>query len=102
MGKGFIISDDPSVYVAGHGACVPTIFAALDLLVNLHILPNKLLSGFIYFPLLGSQLLHPYMRWGRCPPLVPSLRLPTRVVSSTEMLSMCPSGVPAMKHSRKG
>ena len=52
----------------GHGACVPTISAALDLLVDLHVLPNKLLSGFVYFPLSGSQLLHPYVRWGRCSP----------------------------------
>ena len=66
--KGFIIGDDPSVYVTGHGACVPTISAAFDLLIDLHVLPNKLLSDFVYFPLSGSQLLHPYMRWGRCPP----------------------------------
>ena len=49
--KGFTIGDDPLVYVTGHGACVPTISTALDLLVDLHVLPNKLLSGFVYFPL---------------------------------------------------
>ena len=67
--KGFIVDNDPSVYVVGHGACVPTISAAPDLLIDLHILLNKLLKGFIYFPLLGSQLLHPYVRWGHYPPL---------------------------------
>ena len=67
--KGFIVGDDPSIYVTGHSACVPTISVAFDLLIDLHVLPNKLLSGFIYLPLLGSQLLHPYMRWGRCSPL---------------------------------
>ena len=65
--KGFIIGDDPSVHITGHGTCVPAISAASDLLVDLLILPNKLLSGFVYFPLLGSQLLHPYMRCGCCP-----------------------------------
>ena len=68
VGKGFIIGDDPSVYVTGHGACVPAISVAFDLLIDLHVLLNKLLSGFVYLPLLGSQLLHPYVRWGRCPP----------------------------------
>ena len=69
MRKGFIIGDDPSVHITGHGACVPTVSVALDLPIDLRVLPNKLLSGFIYLPLLGSQLLHPYVRWGRCPPL---------------------------------
>ena len=68
MRKGFTAGDDPSFYVAGNDTCVPTISAALDLLVDLHVLPNKLLSSFVYFPLLGSQLLHPYVRWGRCSP----------------------------------
>ena len=66
--KGFTVGDDPSVYVVGHGACVPTISAVLDLLVDLHVLPNKLLSGFVYFPLSGSQLLHPLREVG---PLLP-------------------------------
>ena len=52
--KGFIVSDDPSVYVTDHGACVPTISVAFDLLIDLHVLPNKLLSSFIYFPLSDS------------------------------------------------
>ena len=66
--KGFIVGDDPSVYVTGHGACAPTVSVAFDLLIDLRVLLNKLLFGFIYLPLLGSQLLHPYMRWGCCPP----------------------------------
>ena len=68
VGKGFIVGDDPSVHVVGHGACVPSISTAPDLLVDLLVLPNKLLFGFVYFPLLGFQLLHPYVRWGRCSP----------------------------------
>ena len=66
--KGFIVGDDPSVYVTGHGVCAPTVSAAFDLPIDLRVFPNKLLSGFVYLPLLGSQLLHPYMRWGHCPP----------------------------------
>ena len=66
--KGFIIDNDPSVYVTGHGPCAPTVSTAFDLLIDLHVLPNKLLSGFVYFPLPGSQLLHPYVRRGRYPP----------------------------------
>ena len=45
--KGFIIGDDPSVYVAGHGTCVPTISAAFDLSIHQRVLPNKLLSGLV-------------------------------------------------------
>ena len=52
--KGFIIGDDPSVYVTGHGACAPTISAAFDLPIDLRLFPHKLLSGFIDLPLLGS------------------------------------------------
>ena len=102
VGKGLIVGDDPSVHVTGHGACAPTVSAAFDLSIDLHVLPNKLLFGFIYLPLSGSQLLHPYVRWGHCPPLVPVPRLPAGVASSVEMLSTCPSGVPTMKHSWEG
>ena len=66
--KGFIVGNDPSVYVMGHGTCAPTVSMAFDLLIDLRVLPNKLLSSFVYLPLLGSQLLHPYVRWGHCPP----------------------------------
>ena len=100
MRKGFTVGDDSSVYVASHSACVPTISAALDLLVDLFVLPNKLLSGLIYFPFLGSQPLHPYVRWGRCSPFGSIAN--ARVTSSSEALSTCPSEVSAMKHSREG
>ena len=64
--KGFIIGDDPSVYITGHGACAPTVSTVFDLLIDLRVFPHKLLSSFIDLPLLDSQLLHPYTRWGRC------------------------------------
>ena len=66
--KGSIIGDDPLVYVTVHGTCVPTVSAAFDFPIDLHVFPNKMLSGFVDLPLLGSQLLHPYARWGRCMP----------------------------------
>ena len=68
MRKGFTIGDDPSVHVTGHGACAPTVSVVFDLPIDLRVLPNKLLSGFVYLPLSGSQLLHPYVWWGHCPP----------------------------------
>ena len=51
--KGFIIGDDPSVYVTGFGACAPTVSVAFDLSIDQCIFPNKLLSGFIDLSLLG-------------------------------------------------
>ena len=51
--KGFIFGDDPSVYVAGHDACVPTVSAVFNLLINQRVFLNKLLSSFIDLPLLG-------------------------------------------------
>jgi hypothetical protein len=56
------------VYVTGHGACAPTVAATFDLLIDPRVLPNKLLFGFVCLLLLSSQLLHPYVRWGCCPP----------------------------------
>ena len=102
MRKGFTIGDDPSVHITGHGTCVPAISTTSDLLVDLLVLLNKLLSGFVYFSLSDSQLLHPYVRWGRCPPFGCTVRLPAGVVSSVETLSTCPLEVSAMKHSREG
>ena len=52
--KGFIIDDDPSVYITGHGACAPTLFTAFDLPIDLHVFPHKLDSGFLDLLLLGS------------------------------------------------
>ena len=46
--KGFIVGDDPSVHVAGYGACV-----AFDLPIHQRVFPNKLLSGLIDLPFLG-------------------------------------------------
>ena len=66
--KGFIISDDPSIHITGHGTCAPTVSAAFDLPIDLRVFLNKLLPNFVYLSLLGSQLLHPYVRWGHCSP----------------------------------
>ena len=33
--EGFIILDDPSVYVAGHGVCAPTVSMVLNILIKL-------------------------------------------------------------------
>ena len=51
--KGFIVDNDPSVYVIGHGACVPTISVAFDLPIDQRVFLNKLLSGFVDLPLSG-------------------------------------------------
>ena len=66
--KGFIIGDDPSVHIAGHGACAPTVSAVLDLPIELRAFLHKLESCFLDLPLSGFQLLHPHARWGRCLP----------------------------------
>ena len=52
--KGFIIGNDPSVHIMGHGACAPTVSMAFDLSIDLRVLLNKLLSGFVYLLLFGS------------------------------------------------
>ena len=51
--KGFIIGDNPLVYVMGHGVCAPTVSVVFDLLIDLRVFPNKLLSGFVDLPLSG-------------------------------------------------
>ena len=40
--KGFIIGDDPPVYIAGHGACTPTVSTVFDLPIELHAFLLKL------------------------------------------------------------
>jgi len=65
--KGFIIDDDPLVYIVGHGARAPTVSAALDLSIELRAFLHKLESCFLDL-LLGFQLLHPQARWGHCLP----------------------------------
>ena len=52
--KGFIVGDDPSVYVTGHGMCAPTVSAAFDLPIDLRVFLYKCESGLIDLPLLGS------------------------------------------------
>jgi len=52
--KAFIVGDDPSVHIMGHGACAPTISTVFDLSIDLRALPHKLDSGFLDLPLLGS------------------------------------------------
>ena len=52
--KGFIIDDDPSVHVMGHGACAPTVSVAFNLPIDLRVFPHKRESGFIDLPLSGS------------------------------------------------
>ena len=66
--KGFIVGNDPSVYIMGRGACAPTVSTAFDLPINLRVFPHKMESGFIDLLLSSSQLLHPHARWGRCLP----------------------------------
>ena len=55
----FIIIDDPSVHVAGHGVCTPTISMALDLLFELHKFLLELESCFLELLVSGLQLLYP-------------------------------------------
>jgi len=45
--EGPIVSEDPLVYITSRGACVPTVSVMLDFLIDLMVLPNKLLSGVI-------------------------------------------------------
>ena len=45
--EGPIIGEDPLVHIIGRGACVPTVSATLDFLIDLSVLPDKLLSGVI-------------------------------------------------------
>ena len=52
--KGSIIGDDPSVYIMGHGACTPTVSAALDLPIEPRAFLHKLDTGFLNLSLLGS------------------------------------------------
>jgi len=45
--EGFIICDDPSVHITGHGACAPTVSMALDLSIEFSALLLKLESRFL-------------------------------------------------------
>ena len=52
--KGFIIGDDPLVYIVGHGTCAPTVSVAFDLSIDFRTFPHNLDSSFLDLPLLGS------------------------------------------------
>ena len=67
--EGFIIGDDPLVYIAGHGACTPTVSVALDLSIELRVFLLELETRFLELLLLGFQLLHPHAWQGYCLPL---------------------------------
>jgi hypothetical protein len=67
--EGFIIGDDPSVHVAGHGAGAPTISAALDVLIELRAFLLELESCLLDVSVSGFQLLHRHAWRGRCLPL---------------------------------
>ena len=97
--EGFTIGDDPLVYIAGHGACTPTVSMAFDLPIMLHTFLLGLKSRFLDLLVSGFQLLHPHARWVHYLPLSLMAKVVRRVASSSEMLSTCPSGVPVMKHS---
>ena len=57
--EGFVVLDDPLVHVAGHGACTPTIFTALDLSLELHVFLLELESCFFELLVPRPQLLYP-------------------------------------------
>ena len=42
-----IIGEDPPMHITGQGACVPTVSTMLDLLLDVSVLPDKLLPGII-------------------------------------------------------
>ena len=45
--EGFVILDDPSIHVAGHGVRRPTIYVALDLSLELRVFLLELESCFL-------------------------------------------------------
>ena len=57
--KGPIFSEDPLMYGAGRGTRAPSIFAAFNLAIDVHVLPDEPLPGLIDLFLTGPQLLHP-------------------------------------------
>jgi len=42
-----IIGEDPPMHITGRGACVPTVSATLDLLLDVSVFPDELLPGAI-------------------------------------------------------
>ena len=57
--EGFIIGDDPPVYIIGHAACAPTISVAFDLPIELRAFLLELESCFLELLVPGLQLLYP-------------------------------------------
>ena len=51
--EGFIIGNDPSVHVMGHGACAPAVSVALDFLIELRSFLLELESRFLEFLVSG-------------------------------------------------
>ena len=64
--EGFVIGDDPSVHIMGHGACASTVFVVLDLPIELHAFLLEVESCFLDLSVLSFQLLHLHARWGHC------------------------------------
>ena len=56
--EGFVILDDPSVHITGHGTCTPTVSMALDLSLKLCSFLLELESCFLELLVLGLQLLY--------------------------------------------
>ena len=100
--EGFVVLDDPLVHVTGHDTCTSTVSMALDLLLELRAFLLELESCFFELLVPRPQLLYPQARWAPAYPLTSSLRPSIGVAPPSWMLSMYPSGVPAMKHSREG
>ena len=51
--EGFVILDDPSVHITGHGVRMPTVFMALDLSFELHAFLLELESCILKLLVLG-------------------------------------------------
>ena len=62
MWEGFVVLDDPSIHVLGHGTCTPTVSVALDLSLELRAFLLELESCFVKLLVLGLQLLYPQAR----------------------------------------
>ena len=57
--QGFVILDDPSVHVVGHGMRTPTVSMALDISLELHAFLLELESCFFELLVPCPQLLYP-------------------------------------------
>ena len=100
--EGFLILDDLPVQVAGHGARTPTVSVALDLSLELRAFLLELESCFFELLVPRPQLLYPQVSGAPASTLTSSSRSSVGVAPPSWMLSMYPSGVAAMKHSRDG